>query len=127
MVDRATFLKTKSIHREMKSTTKLMSPKERTCEGYQLLSPDRHYAKCGYKRRRLTDLKVTIHMPSSSNRSVTTALQAVDTGSSPVGGTTLVERVKCDNPSIRWTHLYEIPIHTNERNNRCYSRQGQRD
>ena len=40
------------IHREMKSTTKLMSPNEWTCEGYQLLSPDRHYAKCGYKRRR---------------------------------------------------------------------------
>ena len=48
-------------------------------------------------------------------------------GSNPAGVTTLVERVKCDNPSIRWTHLCEIPIHTNERNNRCYSRQGQRD
>ena len=64
-----------------------MKPKERTCEGYQLLSPDRHYAKCGYKRRRLTDLKVTTHMPLSSKRSVTGALQASDAGSSPASGT----------------------------------------
>ena len=50
-----------------------------------------------------------------------------NTSSNLVGVTTLVERAKCDSPSIRWTHLYEISIHTNERNNRCYSRQGQRD
>lgn len=44
----------------------------------------------------------------------TQALHACNPGSNPGGVTTLVERVKCDSPSIRWTHLYEIPIHTNE-------------
>ena len=36
-----------------------------------------------------------------------------NTSSNLVGVTTLVERVNCDNPSIQWTHLYEIPIHIN--------------